>query len=448
MLLLVVVMAVSSYRFVRNLYLNQLSEQVRTTASLVGRQLNPKFVQVLEVGKPVLMTRQYFEEFFSFYKLSNPHTSFFIFNQDFNVLIHSSFDQERSSYQPRLMLNRKEIFELKKGNSIASYPFKGGDGEWYLWGFYRLGSNHWLGMQESAIRLQRVEEFARLFWYVGGIGIAVTVILGWWLATMIVRPISKLAMVSTQIGKGNLQVQIPENLPGELHILTQSMDKMRDDLQIHQREKEEILAQIAHEIRNPLGGMELLINLTKEDIQSGKSECRYLDKIIIEIAGLKQLITAYLNFSRPAPANIERINLAETVNEVKELLSDKLNFRKVRIDIDGKLDSFYFDHKHLKQIFLNLITNSLESTQNGLNIHIQARENTEAWEIIYEDNGPGIPKDKMETIFKPFFTTKRNGTGLGLSVSKKLCRENGSELRAVVSPRRGSLFIIRKTKSV
>jgi signal transduction histidine kinase len=448
MLLLVVIMAVSSYRFVRTLYLNQLSDHVRTTAALVGRQLNPKFIQVLEIGKPTLITRQYFAEFFTYSNYANPSTAFFIFNKEFTILIHSVSESENVGYQPRLILNRKEVFELKNGESTASFPFKGGDNAWYLWGFYRLDSDHWLGIQESAHRLQRVEEFARLFWYAGLGSILVTILLGWWLANRIMRPIAQLATVSAQIGKGNLQVAIPEDLPGELDVLTRSMDKMRDDLKIHQREKEELLAHIAHEIRNPLGGMELLVNLTKEDMQAGKQECRYLDRIIKEIAGLKQLITAYLNFSRPTPVKPEKIVLGEVIEEVKELLRDQLTKRNVSIEIDGTLNGFYFDRQHLRQIFLNLATNSLEATPDGLTIRIRVHEKSGLWEIVYEDNGPGIPDKDLDTIFQPFFTTKRNGTGLGLSVSKKLCRENGADLTAAASPNGGSLFMIKKTKEV
>lgn len=444
MLSLLVFMAVSSYRFIRSLYLTQLSDQVRSTAAIVGRNINPKFVHALDFGKPTLLTRSYFDEFFATFGYKSTETNYFIFNGDFRVCIHSGTEYESGSYQPRLMLNRKEIFDLKNGQSVASFPFKGGDGIWYLWSFYRLDTNYWLGIQESALRLQRVETFARLFWIIGIVGIIITILLGWWLATMLIKPISKLAAVSTEIGKGNLQIEMPEKLPEELNILTHSMEKMRDDLKFHQREKEEILAQIAHEIRNPLGGIELLVNLTKEDIQSGKQECRYLDRIITEIAGLKQLITAYLGYSRPAPANIEKTDLAETISAVEDLMTDKLNNRLMSIQLKGNLTALHFDRKHLKQIFLNLITNSLESMKNGLSVQIQGKESTDNWEIIYSDNGPGIPPDKQEEIFKPFFTTKKDGTGLGLSVCKKLCRENGAD----ITVDKGSRFIIRKTKRV
>jgi len=186
-------------------------------------------------------------------------------------------------FEPQLKLNKKEIYELTINSSVASLPFKGEDGMWYLWGFYRLNDTFWMGIRESASQLERVDELTINFIYIGATGIIFTFILGLVIAKSISRPVDKLAGYSSHIGKGNFDAKLPDNMKGELESLAVAMEKMKNDLAENQNEKEKILAQIAHEIRNPLGGIELLAGLTKEDLQKNGMNTNYIEKIIGEV---------------------------------------------------------------------------------------------------------------------------------------------------------------------
>jgi len=203
---------------------------------------------------------------------------------------------------------------------------------------------------------------------------------------------------------------------------------MRFDLSINQKEKENILAQIAHEIRNPLGGIELLANLTKEDFEKENRNSEYIDRIIKEINGLKALITAFLNYSRPAAANQSWIDLSALFSEIKNFFISSLKRKSIEFNYEDSIKNIYFDSEHLKHILMNLITNSIESSRDNGMILVKSFMENNKWVILVNDNGIGINTNYGSKIFDPFFTTKKEGTGLGLSICKKLCKENEAEL--------------------
>jgi signal transduction histidine kinase len=416
-------------------------------ARLISGNIDKKYLHFLNGSAGWNLAASYYTENLKTQAATMQLTNIFIFDADFKILVQSAGGLETGNSDSRLLLNRTEIQALNIGQSAASLPFKGADNQWYLWGFYRLDEDHWLGIQESAARLAKVESLSQFFWGIGVAGVLLTMLAGWLLAHNIARPINRLVNFSSLLGKGHFSAPVPENVSGELAILANALDKMRHGLARHHQEKEAMLAQIAHEIRNPLGGMELLAGLVKEDLQQKNSSTEYIQKILEEIAGLKSLITAYLNYSRPAPANPEPVNVSELVNEVQNLFKNQLTEKRVGFSHNGHLALVRFDRNHLRQILINLISNSLEMIDGGGNIRIETQQNGRKTEIVVSDDGPGIPEENLPNIFEPFFTTRPNGTGLGLAICKKLCRENKAAITAENNPQKGCTFTLLLDKS-
>lgn len=450
---LALIMSRVGYYSVREIYLEQLSDQASRLARLAGGELNPKYLSFLESGGRDSLAVAYYSETLKTRAKNILLADAFIFNRDFEVLARSASGSAAPGSDPRLRLNRSEIQGLQAGESAASLPFKGGDGEWYLWGFYRLDDAHWLGIQESAARLAKVEALSQTFWGIGIAGVLVTILCGWLLARAIARPVERLVQFSQLLGKGNFSAPLPQGIRGELAILANALDKMRAGLAQHHREKELLLAQIAHEIRNPLGGIELLAGLVKEDLQRhpGQPGTEYVEKIQQEIGGLKALITAYLNFSRPAPAQPEWIAVQEMAEEVRSFCCAGLREKKLSLSYTGEDAQIHFDRQHLRQILINLVSNSIEALGQGGSIAISAWQKGSRTLIAVSDDGPGIPPEHRENIFEPFFTTRSNGSGLGLAICKKLCRENGAEIclgeglpSGEDKTGKGTVFIIKK----
>ena len=294
------------------------------------------------------------------------------------------------------------------------------------------------------------------------------ILLSFWVAGKITKPIESLVSFSGEIGKGNFKVTAPGAMKGEFDILAKAMDKMKQNLAENHKEREKILAQIAHEIRNPLGGIELLANLAKENLsnqsvialqeknRSGDSfsdiefasqldkNNEYLNKILKEVNVLKSLITAYLSYSRPLPAKPTWVDLPELLIQVKDIFNEQIKEKNINLTINSEINLILFDEDHLRQIIINLVANSLESVSGGGIIRIKSFYKNSQWIVSVSDNGQGIAQENLSHVFEPFFTTKKNGTGLGLAVSRKLCQENKAEIYVENNSNKGATFTLVK----
>lgn len=428
-ILLGTIISVISYRFVRNIYLAQISEKVNLLSLYIGQSYTEGYLDLLALGRPTEHIRNYFLERPSRLIYKKRISEFVIFDRHFNVIIHSDRRIKPGNAEAIFLLNKKEILALKNHASVVSLPFKGDDGEWYMWGFYRLNNDYWFSIKESASRLQQVEKLALFFWITGLFGFLITVTSGWLIARLITRPVFSLINFCGEIGKGNLDYPLPSHIYGELGLLASALDIMRTDLRKNQKEKEKILAQIAHEIRNPLGGIELMVNLIREDFLSEKKDPVYIDKILKETTSLKSLITSYLSYSRPAPARPETIATGKILAEIKELFEKTCIKKNIELVIDNRMDQFRFDPMHLRQILINLINNSIEAIKDGpgsISIKAYAKDSTQCLSV--SDSGALIDSSSSQKIFDPFYTTKKEGTGLGLAICRKLAFENNSDI--------------------
>lgn len=430
-----------SYDFVKKTYLGQLSEQVKILTQVIAKQTETKFLDFVNTEAENSFAKNFYRKTLQELTQKTEIHSSFIFSEKFIILANSDSVDFSGNLEPRLLLNRKEIFGLKVNGFTTSLPFKANE-NWYLWGFYRLSETHWLGVQESAKRLEQVEEFGEYFWWFGGIGIVLTFLAGWLLAQTLSKPIDKLVLFSAELESGKFNAQIPPNIKGELLILAKAMDKMREGLSNTQKEKEKMLAQIAHEIQNPLGGIELLTGLVKEDLENDSKNKVYLEKISREITGLKSLITAYLNFSRPRKPEPKDVLLTKIFEESLELLQNKVQIKNPNLKLEIKAEKIYFDEQQLRQVLINLLSNSLDSIAKQGKIKILTKKDKEATKIEISDDGIGISELDSTKIFEPFFTTKTNGTGLGLAIAKKICLENNAEISAF-SNVKGCTFTIK-----
>jgi two-component system NtrC family sensor kinase len=463
---IVVVMSYIGYSFVRNIYITQLGEQANIVSEMISGQIDKNYLEVLELGMPTPSVKSYFNDLFKKNLKAALHSEIFIFDENFKIVVHSSQEIIQGESEPRLLLNQAEISSLKINSGISSLPFEGDDGKWYLWGFFRLNNSLWLAVRESAVQFEKLDELSNIFFMIGLFGILLTAGVSWIAANKVIKPLERLIKFSSEIGKGNFSARAPENLYGEIKLLSDSMDEMKKDLAVNQKEKENLLAQIAHEIRNPLGGIELLSNLSKENLECFNNEPDsnmqaslikknkdYLDKILKEVHGLKLLITSYLNYSRPNTANPVFVDLPKLFYEIENVFKAALLKHDVKLKFDLQLKTFLFDENHLKQILLNLLANCVESFSAHRNsggnrdILIITKEENGSGLISVSDNGSGIAEENLKLIFNPFFTTKKNGTGLGLAISRKLCLENSAELllaKDADNGGKGATFVIAK----
>ncbi|RKY04830.1 two-component sensor histidine kinase [Candidatus Poribacteria bacterium] len=203
------------------------------------------------------------------------------------------------------------------------------------------------------------------------------------------------------------------------------------------RERMETLARgLAHEIRNPLNAINAHLQLLQEDISRGIGEERgreYLeriDRIRGEVQRLNRILNDFLRYTRlPKPEPIP-LDLSATVNEVLDFIEPES--RRLGIEVERRLSPVPLvraDPSQVKQAVLNLILNAHEAMPKGGRMTVSVAPEGRFVKVEVEDTGEGIPEEVIDKIFEPFFSTKREGTGLGLSLVKRIMDEHGGQIR-------------------
>lgn len=423
--LIILVIFRVSYYYVKSIYIIQAREQVEEITKINSTQIDKQYLEVLKTGYTTPLVSKYFDDF----QKNNPgfeKRSILVFSPDYKVLINPS-KLKNNDEAKLLFLNDAELTKLKPGEITSSYPFQDTRGKWFLWGFYKYDDNLLLAIKEDAALFEKINLFETIAILVGCVLVLLSIITAVVLAKSIVHPINLLVKYSMDNFLGQYENPLPANLKGEISILANALEKMKLGIIKGQKDKEELLAQIAHEIRNPLGGIELLIGLVKEDATNDNSK-KYLVTVLDELNHLKGLITSFLNYSKPASVLPEWFFLPELAQVITNNFENKLKQKSIKVNYNFDFTSIFFDKHHLQQILINLVSNSIDAIENDGTISINSYISDNNWIVSVEDDGNGITTEKMKELFSPFFTTKKNGTGLGLAICKKLADANDAVL--------------------
>lgn len=212
-------------------------------------------------------------------------------------------------------------------------------------------------------------------------------------------------------------------------------------------------AGLAHEIRNPLGGIKGAAQLLRRSLDGQSSLKEYTDIMVREVDRVNQLIEHLLDLSRPPELSLAPVNIHEVLDEVLLLESQAVDEQvKVKKKFDPSLPPVRADRAQLMQVFLNLVKNAFQAmTQGGTltvvtrvetDFHIRGR-GTKRKRLIWvdmSDQGAGIKEADLPHIFSPFFTTKNSGTGLGLATCYRIIKEHGGLIRVESTEGKGTTF--------
>jgi signal transduction histidine kinase len=200
-----------------------------------------------------------------------------------------------------------------------------------------------------------------------------------------------------------------------------------------------LAASMAHEIRNPLNAIGITIQRMKNEIVPVENQDEYrkfIDGLRQEITRLNSIIEKFLAVARSVKPEMTSISTDDLIKRTMELFSSQAESLNIKINYEGQKDfTFDGDRDGLMQALVNVIKNSVEAVGEKGNIDISVDEKDGKVRISIVDDGPGI--DDTSSVLKPFHTTKKDGTGLGLSTSSKILADHGGELVIESSPGRG-----------
>jgi signal transduction histidine kinase len=278
-------------------------------------------------------------------------------------------------------------------------------------------------------------------------------------------------------------------LERKLEAVTQKLAQTEFDLQQSRTERAQLEAQVslmntlaalgqmaatvAHEIRNPLGGIAGFAGLLERDLSIGDPRRKWVKKIIEGVSSLNAIVTGLLNYTRPVRLNAHRIDLVSLIEESASFLEIDLARRpdqgiSVARAYEAPDAPCLADPEQMQQVFLNLLQNAAQAMPDGGTITVSVRVDAETrghgdaenppfsaspplpvgdegrgWvEVAVADTGEGMSEEVQGRLFTPFFTTKENGTGLGLATARKIIEAHRGTIRVTSEVGRGSTFRI------
>ena len=217
----------------------------------------------------------------------------------------------------------------------------------------------------------------------------------------------------------------------------------------------ELSAGIAHEIRNPLAGIKTSAQVLEESFSPGDFRSQLVSRIVKEIDRSNELLKKFFNFAKPSKPKQEFQNIEMIIDGVYLLLASRLRKKNIlfKTDFAESIPQVYIDSSQIEQVILNVFLNAVEAIISGGEIHVKIyiaqnvklKEDSapsDAVRIEIADTGVGIPDERLEKVFNPFFTTKSDGVGLGLSISSRLLEENGGKIELESEEGSGTIFKI------
>jgi signal transduction histidine kinase len=293
------------------------------------------------------------------------------------------------------------------------------------------------------------------------IGIIITVTIGVMITIFVSKPLERLTKIYAQMSSGNFDVRADSNVIHEINILSNSYNNFVASLKkLIQTEKDlaeanvkvrnerltaigELSASMAHDMKNPLAVLKTATDVLKRKF-SGRDE--KVDQLFLNmndgINRLSHQIQDVLEYVRTTPMNIAKTSLVHMIDNAISSIqipsSISVEFPKQDIEIEC-------DQQKIEIVLINLILNAVQAIgQNPGKIVFTTRDVDDAYEIEIENSGKPVPDDVLPKIFEPLFTTKLQGTGLGLATCKNVITQHGGSISVQNNPTRFTIVFPKK----
>jgi len=279
------------------------------------------------------------------------------------------------------------------------------------------------------------------------------------------KPLDGIMDNMLRVERGDMNVHIDYRGKDEIGRLIESFNSMVDKLDVAKTELEqlhfqqleradrlasigEMAAGIAHEIKNPLAGISAAVTIIRDDIPADDPRNSILGEVLQQVQRLDKTVNDLLFFGKPAPPELTCIDINNVLESTLKFASQHrsvVNIEK-QIQLKPGIPTVYADGKQMQQVFLNLFLNAFQAMPGGGTLRVVTgsdnRSGRDVVTIDISDSGPGIPPQILEKIFTPFFTTKAQGTGLGLPICCKLIQLHNGDIRVSSDDARGTTFTI------
>jgi signal transduction histidine kinase len=313
----------------------------------------------------------------------------------------------------------------------------------------------------ATVSLRNPERHTVLFVASGG-AVAICAVLIIALAYVIQRPMIELQDKIAQLGEGDLNVAVSfasrNDEIGDLgrnfnHMVEQLRENREEIQRLHRTQMSraehlatlgELAAGLAHEIRNPLAGIAGVVEIVGRDLPYSSPARAVIKDVRLEIAQINRILTDLLQTARPHPPEVRLGNLNTTVEHAVMLARQQALSKPIKIELktDAALPEIEHDSDQLHQVLLNLLLNAIQAIEGSGSVTVELARHGDFAAILVSDTGRGILPEHLPNIFRPFYTTKGNGTGLGLSLARRIVEEHHGRIEVSSAVGQGSKFAV------
>ena len=282
------------------------------------------------------------------------------------------------------------------------------------------------------------------------------------LGIIVRRPMLELQKKIARVHQGDLDVAVDfadrndeiGDLGRDFNSMVRQLRDSREEIQrLHRTQMSraehlatlgELAAGLAHEIRNPLAGIAGVIDIIGRDLPIDSPACAVVKEVKQEAIHINRILTDLLETARPKQPNFKTANLDPTITHAIMFAREQATTRAIEIDFVSPKDVPQVEHdpSQIHQVLLNILLNAIQavSREGKIVVSLDRRDHYAA--ISIADNGPGIPPETLKNIFRPFFTTKGHGTGLGLSLARRIVEDHAGRIEVTSKPGEGTTFVV------
>ncbi len=377
----------------------------------------------------------------------------YVFDSRFRSRVDTSPDVPIGSTYYHAELDRLELARVfERGEAVSSVLFQGQSGRLYKAGYAPIRASDRdrrvvlaIGVDAPAVFFERLADLRRNL-VIYGVGSALAMVLvAVLVAALITRPVRQLADAAERIGRGDLARPVERQSRDEIGFLAETMDRMRRDLRLRDERMQQMLSGIAHEVRNPLGGIELFSGILREELPPGDERRAHVERIDREVGYLSAVVAEFLDYARRPQPELAAVELAPLAEAICELESAEA--ARSGVSLSGQVPDGLAcrgDQVQLRRALHNLVKNAVQAAADRPpgSVVIAAEPDQDTVCLTVENSGAPIPDEVRERMFEPFFTTREKGTGLGLAFAREIVLDHGGTIE-VDSMAAGTRFTLR-----